>query len=1137
MLRIYSSSAGSGKTYTLTREYLRLALDPAHDKPGERGGSYYRHILAITFTNAAANEMKDRILKVLGQLATRQPTPYTAELVEALYGVTTQQAGYEPAMLDLCARAETAFHRVLHGYSDFAVTTIDSFMQRLVMAFTDELGLPYSFEVEMETEDVLDVAIDNLIEKAGTDANDEITEILRDIYNDHARDGENWNLLPELLREFGKYLTSDQVYEQVRQVLDLSPADIRQVQRQIRAYLADCEDKIRQPARQGWQLIEANELEISDFFQKKAGIGTYFLDRCDAPEKASGDEFRLYKDPNSYVRKVETEGKWYTPDKKNKARQDRIDAIADELLACYRQIETARDAHKHTYELAVGLLDNLHKLALLRQIRAEFDALLRKDGRVHISEFNKRILGIVATEPVPFLFERLGTKYYHILIDEFQDTSKLQFANLMPLIENALASQHDNLAVGDGKQAIYRFRGGDMDQIVALHGHNLAALVAAHGTETWTADRINALAGKIDARFLDTNWRSAEPIVRFNNAFFDFAASRFAPDHARLRDVYDEVGKFQQKPAPNARPDAHVQIDFVQKTDQRDLTGEMVARTLAVLQEARDAGYNYGDIAILCRSKRDARAIAGELNFRHIPLVSADSLTLGLSEPVRFLTALLELLNRPDLKKRRYEVLFLYYRIIENRAPDAVLTEALHEVAEAPLIDAMYEFLAGLGYPLDPDALCQLPVYELVETLTRQFGLFTSAINQPFLFRFADEVLTFSQKQSSHLSDWLTYWESVKNKVSVQGSGANAVSIQTIHKSKGLEFPVVIVPFANWGIEPRKGSELWLDLSDIPAAMLDVSKPDNALTDSPLMRLTTAPVRLNKSLGRTPDATAGQYRTEMTQTFLENMNLLYVALTRPTDRLYLIGEAKDFQKEGDTKNISYWLHEFLNSDAAQQAGCAWNLAEHSYQWACGGPAPDRAAQASPASGAGSEPVIAVRQVVSGSRGQHLQLRRQADRVFDVATFARTRDRHRKLSAALSLIRGAGCIAKTLRQLIGEGTIRATELDDLTQTLHTIAGHPDLRDVFDASLRIDTDRSILHRNQRNAAPHRVVHRADGSVVLVQYESADAPTDAPDAKTLRYFVGLYHSMGYPLVEGRLVFLSDPLLVVLVGAEESV
>ncbi|MBC8154640.1 MAG: UvrD-helicase domain-containing protein, partial [Bacteroidetes bacterium] len=647
MFKIYSSSAGSGKTYTLTKEYLKLALKPGQDD------AYFRHILAITFTNAAANEMKERILTELRRFADGESTPLLADLINDLHGFKPTDDGFEPARAEVCQKARAVFKTILHSYSDFSVTTIDSFMQRLVTAFTDELGLPYSFEVEMETDEVLELATDQLLEKAGMDEMEEITEILTQYFEETAAEGHSWNMLPDELRKFGKNLVSDQYYEAINRVADLSPADIRTIRQQMRDFVKDAENQIVGVGSAAWQLITSGNLSTGDFKGGKNGIGAYF-------ELVAGGAWNK-KVTDTHLAAIEQD-EWYTKTAKLPI-QGAINGIADQLRAGFETIQAIRQQ----VNLLNGLIPHLQKLALLKQIRVEFDALLRKDGRVHISEFNKKIQAIVAAEPVPFIYERLGNKYFHILIDEFQDTSKLQFANLLPLIENSLGFQHFNLAVGDGKQAIYRFRGGDMDQIVSLHRQDLGSLRTAHGTG-WTADRIDSLDGHLTSEVLGVNWRSARPIVEFNNQFFEFVARAFDQQHGRIADVFDVLKQFHQQPSPNARAKAHIQIDFVQKSagghdagaggesdgDEKDLTALMLEKTLAHIEKASADGYRYGDMAILCRKKADAKALANALNAQGIPLVSADSLSLQFSDPVKWLVALMSLLNRPDQKLLRY---------------------------------------------------------------------------------------------------------------------------------------------------------------------------------------------------------------------------------------------------------------------------------------------------------------------------------------------------------------------------------------------------------------------------------------------------------------------------------------------------
>jgi ATP-dependent exoDNAse (exonuclease V) beta subunit len=1107
LFKIYSSSAGSGKTYTLTKEYLKLALHP------DQKDDYFRTILAVTFTNAAANEMKDRILKELQKMGgTAEATPLLNDLTAELYtDIAPGTALFAEAQQTIRQKAGRVFRTILHRYADFSVTTIDSFTQRIVTAFTDELGLPYSFEVEMDTDEVLGEAIDTLLEKAGTDEMEEITTVLREYYMHTATEGGSWLMLPETLKEFGYNLTSDQFYQAVNAAQELTPKALRGIRQQLLDHNSQVETDIVALGQRAWGLITEQGLSEADFSYGNAGVGGFIR------AVALGESG---KEVGTRVLNAINEGAWYGK-KTPMATQGSIDRIAPDLTDCILQLIAIREERGSQVTLFNALLPHLQKLALLKQIRLEFDDILRKDGRVHISEFNKKILNIVTSEPVPFLYERLGTRYNHVLIDEFQDTSRLQFANLLPLIENSVAASQFNLAVGDGKQAIYRFRGGDMDQIVSLHKGDLASLRDAHGPDSWTADRIDTLHGHIEPALLDTNWRSAQPIVRFNNDFFDHTARRFESEHRRVSDVFDAEQQFHQKVSISANPEGHVQIDFVAANldEGIDLTGAMLAKTLDHLNKALADGYTYGDIAILCRTKRHARALANELYSQNIPLVSADSLSLESSEPVKWLVTVMQVLQRPDQKLLRYELLYLFQRVVRNVFPDNELASALRQVAETGH-EAVFDYLRTEGYPLDPHALSQLNPYELAERLTAQFNLFAQTEHNPFLFRFLDEVLTFNAKRSGHLSDFLLYWKGASSKISVEGAKRDAVHIQTIHKSKGLEFPVVIIPFANWQTSPSPRSTIWVDLADLRTDKLAYQTETGEL-----MRLLSAPVHPVSTLKKTPDVIRNQYEDEVTRTFLENMNLLYVAFTRAADRLYVISEQlPDFNKGRDS--ITQWLHGFLrDSLVAQTCGCGWQEGQSSYVIS------DCIQRCEPKEHTASYE-IELDEIISGNRGQDLQLRRQADRVFDVATFERNREQDRKLAAALSLIRGPGCIEKALRQLTSEGLVRQSECDGLSERLQAIVLHPDLTGLFDPTRRIDTDRSILSARRLHGAPHRVVHGLHNEITLIQYISPAETTDesmADPADGLRYFIRLYREMDFPEVDGRLVYLYEAPVVV--------
>ncbi|GAB3336989.1 UvrD-helicase domain-containing protein [Larkinella ripae] len=1109
MFKIFSSSAGSGKTYTLTKEYLKLALRDRTELGKGFENHQFKHILAVTFTNAAARDMKDRILEQLQKITAGDLNSQLSELAREL--------NLEP--LDLQNRARSTFHSILHDYSAFSVLTIDSFVQRVVTAFTDDLELPYSFEVEMDTDVVLQTAIDRLLEKVGQEDYPFLSEALEEFYLDNASDGKSWYGLAGTLVDFSKGQLGDRSYEFVQKLNELNPDHFRTIRRNLREKNRATEQKIEQLAQDAYQLIQRAGISEKSFYYGDKGVGTYFKKRV----VLSG----FPENPNTYVRKAIDDDVWHSGKKNLTPEQLQIEAIKEDLRAFILQIEQLRQDNGLRYRTFGAIEQHLQKVALLKQIKQECDDLLREQNRIHVSEFNRLIVKVVSEEPVPFIYERLGEKFHHILIDEFQDTSKLQFVNLLPLIDNNLAYQRFNLAVGDAKQAIYRFRGGDMDQIVALHSGKLDPLLAAHEPSEMTLERLSGLQHHLQPDRLATNWRSAESIVEFNNRFFRFMADFYTgTEFEKVTEVFDE--QFRQASA-KAGVVGRVQIDFIDKPDRYaaktdedapDFNAQMVERTLALIQQAVADGYQYGDIAVLCRFKKNARRIADFLEASDIPLTSEDSLTLQSSERVRFLVSLLQLLHQPENRMVRYDMLFLYHRLINPNLPNAAWMEFMDKMAKAEDEGDIFSLISKIDKAtLDPEALQQLSIYELSEKLADYFDLYTNERDSAYLFRFMDEVLTFSSRYSSHLSDFLAYWTTAQEKVSVSAPpDQDAVTIQTIHKSKGLEYPVVIIPFADWSHKPRNNDTMWAELGPLgewdELTIAGVTPQENR-------RLQTASITIRKDLDETP--LAGQYQDELYRTFVECMNLLYVAFTRPTDRLYILSAKQDFSeaKDGGFKNangIDFWLYTYLSD---LRGTMCWEEEKRSYSLYDYITQPSKRALPS----GDSFPVLG-----SNREGtQPLRLRR-IERTIDSTEFEKNRAWWQKVCSALSLIQTANDAEKATRRMVADGLLRASEQEAMQAALQVFLDHPEIGLLFSAAHRGDNNRRILVNTgpdgkPQRSGPNRVVQFSD-KVVLVNYLT-ESPDDAQQAR-MRSFMRLYQQMGHKAPEGWLIVIPDRTLL---------
>ncbi|RTQ51546.1 DUF559 domain-containing protein [Hymenobacter gummosus] len=545
--RIYSASAGSGKTYQLTKEYLRLALGA-----GEAG--YYKSILAITFTNAAAAEMKERIIGALRGFV----HPGTDAKADALLTELAREMA-EDGLLppdapelqeqELRRRAEQTFRLVLYHYADFAVSTIDSFVQRVVQAFTRELGLPAAFEVELDDESVLHAAVALLLDKVNRGQEHELlTRTLQDYALSKAEEGRSWNMLPEEIMRFGKFLLNESVHEAVAQLQQMELKQFRQLHKTLKERREQIRGEFEAAGARAVAALERHGLLPDQLAGGSRGVHSHFTRPLRWLDDPAGT-------PTSTARKAAESGKWGSGDAMKGALKPALEAVAGELTEAFEELELLQQRYLSQYLLIEGLLPQLFHVSLLSELSKAVQQVSQERNVVLIGEFNRRLASIVLREPVPFLYERLGERYQHLLIDEFQDTSELQWNNLLPLVENAVAFGHLSLAVGDAKQAIYRWRGGEMEQILRLYQGAPRALVERAqdlDMRAILAERYIGLAGALEPRSLQTNFRSGPQIIEFNNDFFTHV-SQGHPGFPLVQQIYDE-GFVQEAPSKASPP-------------------------------------------------------------------------------------------------------------------------------------------------------------------------------------------------------------------------------------------------------------------------------------------------------------------------------------------------------------------------------------------------------------------------------------------------------------------------------------------------------------------------------------------------------------------------------------------------------
>ncbi len=1103
-LSIYSSSAGSGKTYTLAREYLKLVL--GNDATRESFNRYYyKHILAVTFTNDAAHEMKERILSNLQGFANLEQLPHKEQvkLKFLLSEVTEQinQAQTEQLTESMVQyRAKEVFRSIIHDYASFSVSTIDSFTQRVVSAFTEELGIPYNFDVSLDAETLLEAAVHQLLAKVGADDYAPLTKIMTEFSEDLADEGGNWNRLHADIASFAKILLEDKHHERIVQLQSLEPQDFLQLNRKITAFMRRMDESVKQLGTRGFELITQQNLEASDFFQGNRGIYGYFKKWAESPDFVANEA-------NSYVKKTIEENKW-GGSKSPAPIMAMIEGIKMPLAEAVEQIESIREDNLPRYKIYKVLRKQLPKLALLKQLSHELQDIEDSTNTVHISAFNRKIMDIVLNEPVPFIYERLGEKYYHILIDEFQDTSVLQWTNFMPLIDNSLAYQRFNLLVGDAKQSIYRFRGGEMEQIVYLHRGETTPLIPENEYADLLVERYFNIERNVKPEVLDTNYRSTHEIIAFNNDLFRFIVDSHQPEFELLGKAYND---FRQNTHDGTRAGGHVEIDFLPVTES-DTEDEVTLRKVweLVQQLVQQEGFQPKDIAVLCRKNRQSGKVANFLKDKYLSyadgrterleIISQDSLSLNFSEAVNLVTSVMWVIQSPAHQLAKYEALYLFYKIVLQQIPDTTINKEIKDVVESPDPKAFFNHLAVHHYHLKAFKLQQAGLYELAEELVTNFRLFDRSYETAYLFRFLDVVLDFSLRQSNQLTDFLDFWDTKKTKLSIiTESDQNAVTITSVHKSKGLEYPVVIIPYANWQTKPNARDQIWADLteSDFPELRLEANETQTQ------RRLAVGTFNLSASaLEKTPIEPL--YEQERELIFLDNLNTLYVALTRPTQRLYLLTPSKDPTKMKDSVGAIFYNY-LVNKGLYETEKFEYIISEG----AANTPKPAQFEDNN---------ILEINNIISFDRTDNVRLRHSAERVFDLETFDAKKDYGNKVHTAFAKIKNKNDITVALQEMVFKGDITPKESEDLRISIEKIIQHPDLEPLFSENIQTENEREILLQNN-TYRPDRVVFLPD-QVVIIDYKTGSPQND--HQTQIKRYAKLYEQMGFENVETRLVYL---------------
>lgn len=860
-LKIVKASAGTGKTFRLTEFFLKLVLGA----PAQLEQNAYKQILAITFTNKAANEMRSRILESLIDFTKAKTLPDDSRSVHLLQKILDDPS-LNLSIEEVQLRSQLVLTHILHHYSDFSVSTIDKFTHKIIRAFSKDLNLSFNFDVELDEKSMISIAVEQLVSKMGS--TQETTEIIVKYANELLEgSGNNWDPRKEinelatliLKEDFSKYFDAEN---------PLSSAELLEEIEQWSSYLKTTYNEYKNQVQSILNDIESNGLNTSDLHDGKNEFNR-LLKVVDKKEFASIDVRASIKERNKIV----------------KNGHDSINEKFANALAFF-------NLHILQYKSTEALLKNAYSFALLSSIFNELQVLKNERNMLLIGDFNKKLGDITLNEPIPFIYMRLGERFKHFLLDEFQDTSTLQFQNILPLLSNGLAQGESSLIVGDAKQAIYRFRGGEVEQFIQLpqvDAHD-NPIVESHATAVhYSAD---------DIENLQVSYRSQPSIVNFNNQFFSHLAGELfadAPEYKAIYDLTSNEGKqLSYIDIANKIDKGYVELSVLENEKTNDFKEKAVEYTVQQIQACKAEGIPLRRIGVLMRRNADAAEIAEALHANKIDFVSSQSLKVIANPKIQLLLNLLRYSANPLNVHVALKCYALLLQSKENLQNTNRVTDELQIKAE-PL--SLFEKLKDFGIEINRQKLKEFSIYEKIEHLIKALQF---PQNDVFINTFSDKTFQLIARGNNFSTqEFIRIWEEDLKDLSISmPEDLDAVNLITAHKSKGLEYDVVIIPFLDWNVKSsaKIREYIWVD----PKLVWPESKiPFTVISDTKDLLKDTIFEPYYKSL---------RLKQE-----LDVLNLLYVAFTRPKYRLYAAlpqKSSKDF-----TKIILPYIQNFEHFDA------------------------------------------------------------------------------------------------------------------------------------------------------------------------------------------------------------------------------
>jgi ATP-dependent helicase/nuclease subunit A len=1060
-LTIYSASAGSGKTFRLTGIYLSDLFRSRYN---------YRKILAVTFTNKATSEMKSRILDNLDRLANGKSSEYLSDLMNE----TQRSESW------IRAEAREILNSILHDFSRFSVSTIDSFFQKILRAFARDIGIHSGFNIELDHSVILSSAVDKTISSASRD--EKLLSWLTDYARSNIDDEKNWNLKNAAL------MLSEELFREKFKILSLEDRSkledkefLNAYIRKIKSIVYSFENKMLGYGKRCMEIYSVSGLSDDMFFQKSKGIPSYIK----ALEKG------VFKDPGNIVREIFNDPPRWSKGTINPLLQSAIDSGLENTL---KEVIRFHDSNILNYKSANAILLNIYSLGILSDVLFNIHQITTSENTFLLTDAGELLNLIIGHDQTSFIYEKVGTRYENFMIDEFQDTSVIQWKNFEPLINNSMAEGSDNLVVGDIKQSIYRWRNSDWKILASM----LTNIVDNE---------------RFISKQLTTNWRSRPAIIGFNNSIFSVIPHLIDNKNDDAKSTIDFCKIYEDaiQNDPGKKDGGYIRIGFVGDDDKSTWEEKVLEMLPGIIESVQDNGYEPSDIGIIVRESRQGAMVLKKLTDYKNSLtedkkvrynfeaVSNDSLLLSNSPVLNFIISVISVINNPDDDINRALMLRLYLLAKGDKDSDNVilLKSRLREVSEKYF---------PVGYLSFLEKLKTMPLYEATENIIFFFDLGKYSWNVTYLNTFQDYVLGFSGSHNSDFQSFLDWWSLTGSRKSVVLPGnQEAMRILTIHKSKGLEFKIVILPFLSWNLDHTsfKQPVLWLRPSVEPFNEIGI-----------------VPVKYSRELINT--IFAENYYEEKKSAYIDNINLLYVALTRAKDAIYGFSSLKTNENniasmlmeaityEGNEIKSEILLHNYFKAEQ--------NLFEY-------GNLPTNISETH------TRNELSLCSYNVNHKTDILRLKLHGNEYF-----LPENDNDRKninygilMHEVFENIKTIDDISESVKKMVLEGRLSVEESDDIENKIKDHIETSNVYEWFSPKNKILNEAAILLPSGNIRRPDRVIFR-DGKTIVLDLKFGEENTKY--AGQIKEYCQLITEMGYTNIEAYIWYVNKNLIVPVYG-----